>query len=98
MRARWAIGVLAAASVGVAIACSSAAGLDGSGIDLPDRLRTDAGGDDANAPPPKPACDDGIKNGAETDIDCGGICKACALGSACAAPADCRSNDCTQNL
>jgi hypothetical protein len=40
-------------------------------------------------PPPEPTCDDGVWNGAETDVDCGGGCAPCALGEACALDADC---------
>jgi hypothetical protein len=44
-------------------------------------------------------CDDGVKNGAETDLDCGGnVCRACATGKACALPGDCTSNVCTNNV
>jgi hypothetical protein len=41
--------------------------------------------------PPSPAsCTDGSKNGAETDVDCGGgQCAPCAAGKACAQHADC---------
>ncbi|MBC7978545.1 MAG: hypothetical protein H7138_26460 [Myxococcales bacterium] len=49
--------------------------------------------DDA-LPGPAPSCQDGAKNGAETDIDCGGACGPCADGGACDAPADCRSQVC----
>ncbi len=42
-----------------------------------------------------PSCADGLKNGGETDIDCGGGCpQACALGKACGAGVDCQSGDC----
>jgi hypothetical protein len=45
--------------------------------------------------PPAPSCTDGIKNGSETDIDCGGSCVAdCANGRACAVNGDCQSNNC----
>jgi hypothetical protein len=30
-------------------------------------------------PPPTPTCDDGVKNGDETEVDCGGTCPACLL-------------------
>ncbi len=41
------------------------------------------------------ACADGARNGAETDIDCGGAsCSACANARACAADADCSSGAC----
>lgn len=43
-----------------------------------------------------PTCGNGIKDGAETDIDCGGgQCAACRAGLACAAGSDCRSGVCT---
>jgi hypothetical protein len=38
------------------------------------------------------ACNDGVKNGSETDIDCGGgTCNTCAVGKACVATSDCKS-------
>lgn len=42
-----------------------------------------------------PSCSDSIKNGNETDVDCGGLCTACATGKQCAVDADCTSNVCT---
>ena len=44
---------------------------------------------------PAPAtCTDGKKNGAETDIDCGGgSCPACGFGKACEATRDCGANN-----
>ncbi|MBK6921855.1 MAG: hypothetical protein IPH07_30945 [Deltaproteobacteria bacterium] len=36
-----------------------------------------------------PRCDDGLLDGAETDIDCGGPCQGCALCLTCAEPDDC---------
>lgn len=39
---------------------------------------------------PTPNCSDGIKNGSETGVDCGGgLCPACPLGQGCAATNDC---------
>ncbi|MFN3199693.1 MAG: hypothetical protein ACE366_14905 [Bradymonadia bacterium] len=32
-----------------------------------------------------PACDDGVGNGDETDVDCGGSCAPCPSGLRCAA-------------
>ncbi|MEO7330696.1 MAG: hypothetical protein ABI193_19125, partial [Minicystis sp.] len=44
---------------------------------------------------PLPTCTDGIKNGTESDIDCGGSCVAkCANGKTCGAGADCYSTSC----
>ncbi len=43
-----------------------------------------------------PSCSDGVKNGSETDIDCGGgVCTSCADTKMCAAGADCQSGVCT---
>ena len=42
-----------------------------------------------------PTCDDGILNGEETDIDCGGaICRGCAENKACKIDSDCLSSTC----
>jgi len=72
------------------------------------RFRTNA-----NAPPderadldnvtitadPLPTCTDGVKNGAETDIDCGGgSCGPCNVGQACGAARDCTSATCASQI
>ncbi len=44
---------------------------------------------------PGPTCFDRVRNGAESDLDCGGGCRACQDGEACTAPSDCQSNACT---
>jgi len=41
------------------------------------------------------SCADGVKNGAETDVDCGGGCGRCGLDKACAAATDCSTGSCT---
>ena len=42
------------------------------------------------------SCADGVRNGAETDTDCGGaVCAPCGGGRACLGPSDCRSGECT---
>ncbi len=42
-----------------------------------------------------PSCTDDVRNGAETDVDCGGgTCPRCLVGSACAAPSDCTTALC----
>jgi hypothetical protein len=48
------------------------------------------------SPPPVtgPTCVDGIKNGSETDVDCGGTCPRCATGKSCASRSDCTSARC----
>jgi len=40
-------------------------------------------------------CRDRIKDGDETDVDCGGSCQTCAPIKSCAVPADCQSGACT---
>jgi hypothetical protein len=40
-------------------------------------------------------CKDGVKNGTETDVDCGGgACDACGPDKACAGDADCKGGSC----
>ncbi len=47
-------------------------------------------------PPPLPTCSDGIRNGSESDIDCGGgTCPRCAATKTCASRNDCISALCT---
>jgi hypothetical protein len=41
-----------------------------------------------------PLCTDMIKNGDETDIDCGGPCSKCAIGDRCDTDADCDKSIC----
>jgi hypothetical protein len=42
------------------------------------------------------SCTDGLKNGAETDKDCGGgTCQKCDDGATCGSGADCKSDTCT---
>jgi hypothetical protein len=40
------------------------------------------------------ACGDGVQNGMETGVDCGGGCAPCADGGACTVAADCQSGAC----
>eukprot|EP00727_Mastigamoeba_balamuthi_P004899 m51a1_g14407 hypothetical protein (663) ;mRNA; r:392124-403080 len=47
----------------------------------------------------RPACDDGIRNGAETDVDCGGgQCARCPIGRACTVGDDCESRTCSGGM
>lgn len=42
-----------------------------------------------------PTCEDGLKNGLETDVDCGGPhCEPCTLGGSCSFDRDCESGRC----
>ncbi len=38
-----------------------------------------------------------MKNGDETDVDCGGSCSPCSLGESCSIWDDCTSNYCAAN-
>lgn len=54
-------------------------------------------GDDGTCQEP-PSCDDGVQNGDETDVDCGGSCDAgCDDGEGCVEDDDCMSMDCTDD-
>jgi hypothetical protein len=49
--------------------------------------------------PPAPTCTDGIQNGNETDVDCGGpSCPKCAEGRHCATGGDCATGVCTGGI
>jgi YVTN family beta-propeller protein len=54
---------------------------------------------DVAAPRPPPTCTDGVKNGKETDVDCGGpLCTQCAAGHACSMNSDCYSGMCVNGM
>ncbi|MDD5086693.1 MAG: plastocyanin/azurin family copper-binding protein [Candidatus Nanoarchaeia archaeon] len=46
----------------------------------------------------EPSCDDGIKNGDETDVDCGGSCDTCELGKSCEEDSDCGLGICEEGI
>jgi hypothetical protein len=54
----------------------------------------------ASETPPQgpPPCANGIKDGNETDIDCGGSCRKCGTGKTCQGPADCASGYCKNQV
>ena len=45
-------------------------------------------------------CTDGLADGTETDVDCGGmnLCPRCADGKTCGNPGDCQNSVCTSNV
>jgi len=46
-----------------------------------------------------PTCADNVKNGNETDKDCGGhICSVCVPGKGCKVPTDCSIGMCMSNI
>ena len=52
-------------------------------------------GCDDSSSKPGDNCLNGVQDGDETAIDCGGTCDPCGLGSTCLAPGDCASNFCS---
>jgi hypothetical protein len=68
------------------------------GVCLPTPLPPPSPPPDPCAAPPLPtACTDGMKNGKETDIDCGGgTCLRCAVGKTCTSRQDCASARCVE--
>lgn len=71
----------------------------------PDGGAADAGAPEAGVPdagssfdggaPPAGTCDDGVRGGSESDVDCGGSCAPCAAGATCALSSDCDSDICS---
>lgn len=47
------------------------------------------------AAPPRDRCNDGVQDGDETDVDCGGSCGACPADRACSTSRDCQSGACS---
>ncbi|MSP57159.1 MAG: hypothetical protein EXR69_16415, partial [Myxococcales bacterium] len=53
----------------------------------------------AGCGPARATCSDGMKNGGEGDVDCGGICmNRCAVGKGCRVAADCVTRSCAQTI
>lgn len=45
-----------------------------------------------------PSCTDRLRNGDESDIDCGGACPKCGVGRMCRGPSDCGTAVCRNNV
>jgi len=45
-----------------------------------------------------PHCNDGLVDGSESDVDCGGYCSPCAAGNRCEWGTDCASGSCVNNV
>lgn len=45
-----------------------------------------------------PTCSDGVANGSETDVDCGGLCNPCADGQSCVNHRDCSGFACEDGV
>lgn len=66
---------------------------------LPDQTLPDQALPDQTPPDlPLPSCTDGIKNGAETGVDCGGTCPGCGVGLPCVKAGDCASGVCWMKI
>jgi hypothetical protein len=48
--------------------------------------------------PCEPSCDNGVQDGSETAIDCGGTCDRCPLGSPCTRDSDCEASYCDRGV
>ncbi len=46
----------------------------------------------------EPSCSDNVKNGLESDVDCGGNCGKCINDQSCNANSDCASNTCSDGV
>lgn len=102
-RAQWAtVGLLQVALVLGFMATADCGGDAGVGGAVP----ADGGSPDADGPAdaatdhddsgPPPFCYDGVSNGTETGLDCGGPdCEPCSVGEPCATDADCEESYCT---
>jgi len=51
-------------------------------------------GGDVAADPNAPPCENGVKDGEESDVDCGGLCTPCEVGRSCVRGIDCASLNC----
>jgi len=90
--------VLVSVFVVFGIGCSDDRGRSRVGFDSGVTPPVDGGtrGDAAldSATPPPLTCDDGLRNGDETHLDCGGSCPPCADGQGCVDLSDCTSMVC----
>lgn len=57
-------------------------------------LPSDCDDEDCSKQCQVPSCEDGVRNGIESDKDCGGDCEGCPIGSACGRDRDCQSGIC----
>jgi hypothetical protein len=55
-------------------------------------------GGGCGAPSLVSSCSNGIHDGSETDVDCGGACKACAANQRCLVAGDCATGACVGNI
>jgi hypothetical protein len=86
-----------AAGTAFVLVCASCSGSDEEdGRAGTSSARADAGPTTTSETSRGPSCANGLRDGDETDVDCGGAtCPACANGRACAVARDCVGRGCT---
>jgi hypothetical protein len=95
----WSIATLTGVLLAAACASSSSEDFEPSGAtnaaEPGNGSGTGAFGDGGSAP----SCTDGVKNGSESDVDCGGSeCKPCIDGRACFVATDCETKQCSGGI
>jgi hypothetical protein len=83
------------AAVVLAGCATSKPGFDNDAGDQPDASPDGSSDSGMKETGPMIGCNDGVKNGNETDVDCGGgMCNACVDDKACVKPTDCANGSC----
>lgn len=86
-------GIAVAALLGLG---ASGCRLESAGLSVDAPLETSVPPEDTTGETPvdAPTCSNGVLDGDESDIDCGGACPECGIGKLCRAPTDCDRADC----
>lgn len=99
-RVMWAriVGILMVAwYLGLGLGCSDAG--DNNSTNDPDASDVSQLSDAESDTQAQISCDDGLTNGVETDVDCGGaVCRGCDLGQGCVRGEDCDSDVCQEGV
>lgn len=82
----------------VAAAVSACSGEDDKNPPRVPTTSTGPGGTGGGGGAPPAGCTNGVKDGDETDVDCGGSCAPCTDGLACGAGTDCASMSCENGV
>jgi hypothetical protein len=82
-----------AASGGSVGSVAGMSALPGGTASLPEAGADNVGGA-VELPQEPPSCSNGVRDGNETDVDCGGGCPGCAAGEHCYGGEDCASGEC----
>lgn len=95
MPSKWSLAFAVLLLVGFGCAEGLTLGDRDGSTSLPDVGSNDA---DGSSDGPQASCDDGMRNGDESGIDCGGHCDPCPPGQGCAVEADCSSRVCSDGV